>query len=531
MMKRLLLLLCFLAGAANLAFAHFVFVTPEDGGATARTFISENLTPDLGVKLIAGTKLSLRDASGAEFPLAIEGGEANFFIVALPGSGTRVVHGTTDLGVMTRGGKAHRLIYYPKAIVGDPFDEKARVGGETPVEIIPTGRTGAMKFQLIARGNPQANAEITVILPDGTEKKTKTDSAGKTEEFAAIGRYGAWARYWESTPGELDGKKYEELRHYATLVVDAGATERSSAASSNTVPYTKLPQATASFGAAVAGDWLYVYGGHISPTHSYFKEAVSGRFDRLKLSGEPNWESLPEGPRMQGMNIAAHKGKVYRVGGMVPHNERGQPADNHSVSDAARFDPVKKQWEQLPALPAPRSSHDVVVVGDKLFVIGGWTMEGKTQTWRDTVEILDLAAQTPTWRSVPQPFQRRALMAAPLDGKIYVIGGMNEKQKVVSDVSIYDPKTNQWSEGPGLPAGTNLGFAPAVGVHEGRLYVSVSDGSLLCLNPAANAWEKVAAAAPRVAHRLASRGDSVLLIGGAAKGKNLDSVDAINVSK
>lgn len=526
-MKRVFTCIWLAIVLATLLQAHFVFVTPEAGGATVRVFISENLKPDLDVKMIGSTKLTLRDAGGAETPLSLSKAETNFFSAALAGSGTRVVYGDTNFGVMERGGKTHLLIYYPKAIVGDAFDAKTQVGEKAPVELIPVGSAGSLKLRLIAHGKPLADSEITVILPDGAEKKVKTGANGETEAFSAPGRYGAWARFWEPIPGERDGKKYGEVRNYATLVFDTAASTRASAAPSAN-SFSKLPQATSSFGSTVSDGWLYVYGGHVSPTHSYFKEAVSGRFDRVKLSGEPVWESLPEGPAVQGMNLAAYQGKIYRVGGMTPRNEKGQAADNYSIADVARFDPTTKKWEVLPPLPEPRSSHDVVVAGDKLIVIGGWTLAGKSETWRDTVEILDLSAKKPEWKSVPQPFKRRALMAVALDGKVYAIGGMDDKQKVTRDVSIYDPKTNQWSEGPKLPEGAILGFAPAAGLHQGRLYVSLSDGSLMRLD--GDKWEKTAAATPRVAHRLAARGESILLIGGAAKGKNFDLIEAVPVA-
>ena len=79
------------------------------------------------------------------------------------------------------------------------------------------------------------------------------------------------------------------------------------------------------------------------------------------------------------MNLASHGGKVYRVGGMQPRNAPGEPADNLSIADVARFDPKVGKWEALPPLPAGRSSHDVVVAGDKLVVVGGWQMKGKGQ--------------------------------------------------------------------------------------------------------------------------------------------------------
>lgn len=527
-MKRFLSCILLSMAAAAAMYAHFVFVTPEAGGASARIFISENLLPDLDAGMISGSKLNLLDASGGDSPLTLERGDKNYFSVALAGSGTRVVYGVTDLGVMSRGGKSHVLIYYPKTIVGNAFDTKAQVGDKTPVELIPTGKPGDFKLKMLAHGKALADSEVTVILPDGNEKKVKTDANGETVAFTATGRYGAWARYWEPTPGERDGKKYEEVRRYATLVIDAGET--TSAASPEPAGFTKLPQATASFGAVVADGWLYVYGGHVSPTHTYFKEAVSGRFDRVNLKGEPVWESLAEGPRMQGMNLAAYKGKVYRVGGMQPQNEKNKAADNRSLAEAACFDPKSGKWEELPPLPETRSSHDLVVIGDKLIVVGGWSMEGPGKnTWRDTLAILDLSSKKSTWTSAPQPFKRRALMAAALNGKMYVIGGMDDKNQVQRKVSIYDPNSNQWTEGPELPEGAQLGFAPAAGVHQGHIFVSLSDGSLMRLDTKESAWIKSASTTPRLAHRMASDGRSILLIGGAAKGKNLDLVEAVTV--
>ena len=34
------------------------------------------------------------------------------------------------------------------------------------------------------------------------------------------------------------------------------------------------------------------------------------------------------------------------------------------------------------------------------------------------------------------------------DGKVYVIGGMDENEAIVPNVSIFDPKSSKWSEGP-----------------------------------------------------------------------------------
>jgi hypothetical protein len=86
------------------------------------------------------------------------------------------------------------------------------------------------------------------------------------------------------------------------------------------------------------------------------------------------------------LNLAAHGGRIYRVGGMQPRNAAGAAQDIWSVADAARFDPATKRWEPLPPLPSPRSSHDVVVVGHTLVVLsiddGRLFQLGATNAWQ-----------------------------------------------------------------------------------------------------------------------------------------------------
>ena len=516
--------------AASVAQAHFIFVVPTPDGGAARVFISEQLKPDGSVDLglIANAKLSLRNADGRESALVMKRAPDAYAIVI--GDGARLIHGVVDLGLTQRGAdaKPHLLIYYPKTIIGDPFDASSTTGAEAPVEIVPMGRPGALQLRLLARGKPKVDAEITVLLPDGSQRSVKTDGAGLTEVFTQSGRFGAWARFWEPATGERDGKKYEEIRHYATLVFDSPSAVADSRNTAAAWP-AALPRAASSFGAVADGGFLYVYGGHIAPTHSYSTEAVSGHFERINLSAPGRWEHLPGGPGLQGMNLAAHGGKIYRIGGMEPRNAPGAPADNYSIADSARFDPATGRWESLPAMPEPRSSHDAVVIGDSLIVAGGWNMEGKSgQKWADTILSLDLAADRLEWKSAHQPFSRRALIAAAYSGKMFVMGGIDEQGNVSADVDIYDPKTGLWTKGPKLPgAGVNT-FAPAACVQGGRLYVSLADGGLYRLSESKREWEKAGSTTPRIAHRMVADDKSILMIGGAKDGSNLDLIESVD---
>lgn len=519
--------------AAAGAHAHFVFVVPEPQGKEAKVILSEGLEPDEEVKaaLVEGSKLLVRDAAGKETPLALRPAGDHAYAVALAGDGPRVVHGTADLGVQQRGdAKPFRLTYHPKTILGDAFAPAATLGELAPAELIPSGKAGELKFQLVAGGKPQADAEITVILPDKSEKKVKTDKDGRTEAFPATGRYGAWARYFETAAGEAGGKKYGQVRHYPTLVIDVGGPAAAAGAAASR--FKPLPEATSSFGAVAAGGWMYVYGGHVARTHSYSTDAVSGKFYRTNLSDGTTWETLPGGPALQGMNLATHNGKVYRVGGMQPRNKPGDKADNYSVADAARFDPAAGQWEYLPPMPEGRSSHDVVVVGDKLYVVGGWVMNGKAgQTWPGTMLVLDLAAAKPQWETVKQPFERRALIAAAHGGKIYVLGGFDEGESATRQVDVYDPASGAWTTGPEFPGKDLNGFAPAACSLGGTLYISVGDGTFYRLNEPAKAWDKVTTTTPRIVHRLIPNGSEILVVGGASKGENLNLIETVQVGE
>jgi hypothetical protein len=536
---RILMLSVALALMVSVVHAHFVFVSPEEGGKSARVVMSEDLLPDLDVNMIEGTQLFLKSDSGSNQALPLERPDKNFFSVTIPGDGTRVVFGKTDFGVMQRGdSKPYLLSYYPKSVIGNALDTSTHLAADRPVELVPVGTPEAVRLKLIAYGKPVVDGEVILIVPGGTERKVKTGPDGITvEALDSVGQYGAWARFWEEKAGSHDGKSYEQIRHYATLVFNTNELaainpQRSdSASSASALPVAAkmgtLPEATSSFGATGADGWLYVYGGHTAPTHVYSKEAVSGKFYRMRPGQGSSWEELPGGPGLQGMNLLAHQGLIYRVGGMAPVNEKGKRTNNQSVESVARFHPATSEWEALPALPQPLSSHDVAVIDNKLYVVGGWRLAGDEEDWSDSLLVLDLDRLDAGWQRLPQPFKRRALMAAAHDGKLWVVGGITDAGQVTRTVSVFDPKTASWNEGPQLPEGRFLGFSPAIAVHQGGLYAAVADGRVLRLRPGSAHWEEVATVEGRVAHRMVSMGEHLLVMGGATKGKNLDVVEAI----
>ena len=209
-------------GSVSVAQGHFPFIVPEGKGETAKVVFSDSLEPDTKVNIekLAGTKLVLRDAAGKETPLEWKKGEG-FYAVTVPGAGDRVVYGVTDYGVLQKGEeKPFKLVYYPKAVIGAAAAKTATVGEKLPLEVAAEGAGGKVKFRVLAAGKPAANLEVTVMLPDGAKKAATTDAGGYTPEYDAAGRYGVYAKLIEAKTGDLGGKKFDEVRHYATLVCD-----------------------------------------------------------------------------------------------------------------------------------------------------------------------------------------------------------------------------------------------------------------------------------------------------------------------
>ncbi|MGE3804699.1 MAG: DUF3386 family protein [Gemmataceae bacterium] len=227
----LVALVAFLSAAS--AQAHFIWIVPAD--AKAQVVFSEELAPDANVDIqkIAATKLMTRQASGEAAPLDWSKAE-NAFEIKVPASGT--VGGTCKYGVLQRGdSKPFLLVYYPKLITGKV--EAVQPWKQLAFEIVPQGNG---QFQALFNGKPVAEAEVAVISPAG-KQKASTDAQGKFKiEATTPGSYGLRVRHVEAAPGNLDGKKYDEARHYATLVFQVGGKSAAKADVAENPEATKL---------------------------------------------------------------------------------------------------------------------------------------------------------------------------------------------------------------------------------------------------------------------------------------------------
>jgi len=214
-MSRSMIALVLLAAAPLAATAHMVYLVPSADGKSLTVVFSDTLEPDEKVKMtkVAGLKLVGQPAEGRPAALELTKGDHKF--TAALAAGTKAASGEVTYGLMTKAEKPTLLVYHPKAVLGGPDGPTGAA-----LEAVAVTAGGKTRFRLLAGGKPVAGAAGGVLLPDGGQEKVTTDKDGYTAAFAGAGRYAVWLRRTEAKAGEHGGKAYEEVRRYATLVID-----------------------------------------------------------------------------------------------------------------------------------------------------------------------------------------------------------------------------------------------------------------------------------------------------------------------
>ncbi|MEQ9406683.1 MAG: DUF4198 domain-containing protein [Fuerstiella sp.] len=548
-----LALTAMMAATAN---AHFIWLVPGESGGqpTINVCFGEDATDDSAEYLSRVKGLSVFRITGRDDAEAIVLRETDDSISAVVKPGEPSVYiATHDLGVMDRGDSRFRLLYYAKT--GPDATSKvwqtAICSDDLLLDVVPMLQGDRLSVKVRFNEQPVAGAEVRASRPGGDDIDAETDARGiVTFDIVDAGLYSIRARHIEAKAGELNGRSYPETRHYSTVSVTVPASGLSPAASG----LQNLPQPVTSFGAAVINDALYMYGGHTGGAHSYSMEEQSNELTKLDLK-TGQWSTVLNGPHLQGLALVAHGGSLYRIGGFTAMNAAGEVHRLVSQNAVAMFEPGSSHWTDLPALPEPRSSHDAAVVGDSIYVVGGWSMNGEGEShWHDTAWKLDLTQQPLRWQPIASPpFRRRAIAVAAHAGRLFVVGGMRDKGGPTTKVAVYDPAMNEWSEGPELyvtaeteteaassreqprrnmSAGAMAGFGASAFATGGSLYVTTVQGILQRLSTDGSKWEVVSdGITPRFFHRLLPLNARQLIVVGGSNmsiGK-FEEVEILNV--
>jgi hypothetical protein len=224
MKSRLLLPLLLLAWLVAPAQAHFLFVRilpPAEGGRAAEVYFSE--LAEAGdprfIEKVAQTQLWLQTTPGKFKPLKVHQ-TPDRLRAWLPYTGSLVVAGECRYGVLARANKTPFLLrYFPKAMAGNPGELNAmKPLGKLPLEIVASIEGDALRLIALRDGKPMPKAEFVTVDANLKNEKFTADADGKaTWKPPASGNYAVYVRDTRKVLGELDGKKYEEIRDFATI--------------------------------------------------------------------------------------------------------------------------------------------------------------------------------------------------------------------------------------------------------------------------------------------------------------------------
>jgi N-acetylneuraminic acid mutarotase len=505
----------------SMANAHFVWVVLR--GEKVHVQFSESAE--------AAEPELLKNVAGAKVHALVSGGRGKSKLLEVPltladdtltgpvdGKASAVVL-SHEYGVISRGESTFLLKYLAKQHVSPLPGQWSAVDNaeQLPLEVTPTWRGDLLTLTVTWNGKPAAGVEVSAG-GCGLEESLTTNNQGVVQcQPGSDGLLSVRAKMVEDTPGERNGEKYDSVRTYSTLTLPI--TKPTFKSLSHHVP--ALPKGITSFGAAVLGNDLYVYGGHFGEAHHYSDSGQSNDFRRISLTAEnSDWELLPSGPKLTGLALVEHGGRLYRVGGFTAKNTDDEDQNLWSQNSFAMFDPKAGKWTDLTPLPEGRSSHDAAVVDGKLYVVGGWNMAGADNTtWHTTALVCDLTQPELNWTAMPAPnFERRAVSVAGCKGKLYVIGGMESSGETTRKVSLFDPATTEWTSGPTLHGTGMEGFGTSAFAAGDRLIVTSMSGAVQMLSDDGMSWIVVGQASePRFFHRQLTTADGrILLVGGAS---------------
>lgn len=202
--------------------AHFLFIRvtpPAEGGRAAEVYFSE--LAEAGdprfIDKIAHTTLRLQRTPGKYEALTAH--KAPDRLRAwLPATGSLAVEGDCTYGVLGRPKQTPFLLrHFPRAVSGSA-EELNRLKPDAVLAIVPTFEQDGVQLQALKDGKPFPNAEFVTVDASLANTQLKGDAEGKV--FWKPAKVGVWSVYTRDTrkqAGELRGKKYDEIRDFATL--------------------------------------------------------------------------------------------------------------------------------------------------------------------------------------------------------------------------------------------------------------------------------------------------------------------------
>ncbi|KAG8545998.1 hypothetical protein GDO81_019935 [Engystomops pustulosus] len=138
-----------------------------------------------------------------------------------------------------------------------------------------------------------------------------------------------------------------------------------------------------------------------------------------------------------------HKGIMYISGGY---------STSKTLNEVYSYLPRLRRWVVNRAMTFPRCDHGMAAIGDKIFCVGGRTLNAAKE-WIHVNETEYYCPASDQWSALTlSAFDCCQFSMATLQSKLYITGGGSLRRMNKEDgVFIYDPKSKAWKKTGSLP--------------------------------------------------------------------------------
>jgi RNA polymerase sigma factor (sigma-70 family) len=203
----------------------------------------------------------------------------------------------------------------------------------------------------------------------------------------------------------------------------------------------------------------------------------------MSPQGEGEWSKKADMPMAKcGVAACTIGNKIYVIGGLSVNG-----GIYTSVATVEEYDPKNDSWTKKADMPTPRDLFGFSVVNGKIYAIGGEKMVGQNLDWlQSAVEEYD--PRIDKWTKKANMLTARfGASAVAVNGKIYVIGGGNSAAQAVPNVEEYDPKIDKWTKKTDMPtAKAGSAFAEI----NGKIYIFGGETGGWCNGPVLSTVEE-----------------------------------------
>ena len=152
-------------------------------------------------------------------------------------------------------------------------------------------------------------------------------------------------------------------------------------------------------------------------------------------------------------------GRIVVAGGLTLD---GAASDGVDVYDAAA-----NRWEPAPALPLGLHHSGMAALGDRVYVAGGYTNRAG-QDWVAQSRVVSLGEGDRAWREEPAlSGTRGGLAMAAAGGRLVAVGGTDNLGRFLARTEVFTPGQRSWTAGPDMSEPRDHLAAAASG---GRIY-------------------------------------------------------------